>query len=128
MSILNKISVLFASAFFFVSTSIIQAQEVGAQGDNSLDKSLLWKVTGNGIKPSYLFGTIHMIAASDFFWDKNMAKAFKKSKKLVMEIDMSQTMAMAVQMMQLAPMQGDQSLVDLLSEEDYEMVKKYFGK
>jgi hypothetical protein len=126
MSFLNKISVLFASVFFFVSTSFVQGQEVAAQGDNSLDKSLLWKVTGNGIKPSYLFGTIHMIGAADFFWDKNMEKAFKKSKKLVMEIDMSQTMAMAIQMMQLAPMQGDQSLVDLLSEEDYDMVKKYF--
>jgi uncharacterized protein YbaP (TraB family) len=91
-----------------------------------LEKSLLWKVTGKGIKPSYVFGTIHMISEKDFFWDKSMAKAFKKTKKLVMEMDMSQQMVMAVQMMQLAPMKGGESLSDLVSEEDYKIIETYF--
>lgn len=97
-----------------------------APKDEKLTKSLLWKVTGKGIKPSYVFGTIHMIGADDFFWSKSMDKAFKKTKKLVMEMDMSQQMTMAVQMMQLAPMKGGETLQDLLSEEDYDLVKTYF--
>jgi uncharacterized protein len=129
MSIFKKITAFLTIALLAVSFNNSEAQENKAASppeEGKLEKSLLWKVTGNGIKPSYLFGTIHLIGEADFFWDKNMEKAFKKSKKLVMEIDMSQTMAMAIQMMQLAPMQGDKSLVDLLSEEDYALVKKYF--
>jgi uncharacterized protein YbaP (TraB family) len=94
--------------------------------DEKLEKSLLWKVTGKGIKPSYVFGTIHMIGADDFFWDKSMEKAFKKTKKLVMEMDMSQQMAMAIQMMKLAPMKGGETLKDLVSEEDYKIIETYF--
>ncbi len=129
MSIFKKITAFLTIALLAVSFNNSEAQDNKTSStpeEGKLEKSLLWKVTGNGIKPSYLFGTIHLIAEKDFFWDKNMEKAFKKSKKLVMEIDMSQTMAMAVQMMQLAPMQGDKSLADLLSEEDYDLVKKYF--
>jgi hypothetical protein len=129
MSILKIITTFLAIALLIVPFNNAEAQDNKTSSDPenvNLEKSLLWKITGNGIKPSYLFGTIHMIGEADFFWDKNMEKAFKKSKKLVMEIDMSQTMAMAFQMMQLAPMQGDQLLVDLLSEEDYALVKTYF--
>ncbi|MBL4650595.1 MAG: TraB/GumN family protein [Aureispira sp.] len=86
----------------------------------------MWKVTGKGIKPSYVFGTIHMIGADDFFWNKSMEKAFKKTKKLVMEMDMSQQMAMAIQMMKLAPMKGGETLKDLVSEEDYKIIETYF--
>ncbi|MCH2022077.1 MAG: TraB/GumN family protein [Saprospiraceae bacterium] len=120
--------------FFTITFSVISFHNLNAQEQldsenprqDKLENSLLWKVSGNGIKTSYIFGTIHMISKTDFFWDKNMDKAFKKSKKLVMEIDMSQSLVMAVQMMQLAPMKGDQTLKDLISEQDYEIVKKYF--
>ena len=120
------------SILLFILGFVITGQKSKAQSDNqpssSLEKSLLWKVTGKGIKPSYLFGTIHMIAAKDYFWNENMDKAFDKCKKLVMEIDMSNQMAMAIEMMKLAPMNGDQSLEDLLSEEDYKTVSDYFLK
>ena len=117
------------SAFLVLLTTTCFFNTAAAQTDaanESLDKSLLWKVTGKGIKPSYVFGTIHMIAEKDFFWNKQMEKALKKTKKLVMEMDMSQQMAMAVQMMQLAPMKGGETLKDLVSEEDYALVKQYF--
>jgi len=129
MSIIKTFSAFLAIVFWAVSFSSADAQKNAAKdapSNEKLEKSLLWKITGNGIKPSYLFGTIHMIAEEDFFWNKNMNKAFKKTKKLVMEIDMSQSMAMAVQMMQLAPMKGGETLKDLISEEDYTLVQQYF--
>lgn len=91
-----------------------------------LEKSLLWKVTGKGIKPSYLFGTIHIIGAKDYVWTPTMDKALKKTKKLVTEIDMSKQMSMAIEMMRLAPMKDGRTLEDLLSKEDYALVKRYF--
>ena len=129
MSIFKTLSTFFVLAFWACSLNTADAQKDSNQEppqEEKLEKSLLWKVTGNGIKPSYIFGTIHMIGEEDFFWNKTMDKAFKKTKKLVMEIDMSQTLAMAVQMMQLAPMKGGETLKDLVSEEDYKLIKTFF--
>ncbi|MFT3740859.1 MAG: TraB/GumN family protein [Breznakibacter sp.] len=52
-------------------------------------KSLLWEISGNGIKTSYLFGTIHMVCADDFAIDAKVMDAFNRSDKLVLEIDVS---------------------------------------
>lgn len=51
--------------------------------------SLLWKVTGNGLsKPSYVFGTIHIICKDDFVWTNAMQQAFAVSEKVCMEMDL----------------------------------------
>nr|WP_294927302.1 TraB/GumN family protein [uncultured Flavobacterium sp.] len=55
-----------------------------------LENSLLWEVSGNGLsKPSYLYGTIHMICAADYFFSEKAKKAFDSSNKLVLEVDLS---------------------------------------
>jgi uncharacterized protein YbaP (TraB family) len=52
--------------------------------------SLLWKISGNGLKnPSYIFGTIHIIPASDFYTHPAMDSLLSKSQSLVMEMDLS---------------------------------------
>ena len=138
-SVLIKININLMSVFKFLSavlsvaicwvvtTSSVHAQkEPTPAATNKLEKSLLWKITGKGIKPSYLFGTIHIIGASDYLWTPAMSKALKKTDKLVTEIDMSKQLSMAMEMMQLAPMKEDKKLEDLMSKEDYALVKKYF--
>ena len=53
-----------------------------------LENSLLWEVSGNGLeKPSYLYGTIHMICGGDYFLSEKTKKAFESSNKLVLEIN-----------------------------------------
>ncbi|MGO4772666.1 TraB/GumN family protein [Flavobacterium sp. W22_SRS_FK3] len=55
-----------------------------------LENSLLWEVSGNGLsKPSYLYGTIHMICSADYFLSEKTKKALASSNKLVLEIDLS---------------------------------------
>lgn len=50
-------------------------------------KSLLWKVEGNGLtKPSYLFGTMHIIEKDYFYFPKTLEKYVAKSDVVVMEI------------------------------------------
>lgn len=123
MKMMKNLTAFFAIALLLIwQTPTANAQETAEK----LDKTLLWKITGKGIKPSYLFGTIHMIGAEDFFWDAKMQKAFDKTDKLVMEIDMSQMLATSMQMLKLAPMDDNKELKDLMSEEDYTMVEKYF--
>lgn len=86
--------------------------------------SLLWEISGNGLKkPSYLFGTIHVIAEQDFFFPKYMEKALKKSKKLIMEVDLTDVMGQ-INVMQLAMLDSGKTLADLYSKEDYAFIRQ----
>lgn len=52
--------------------------------------SLVWKVSGNGLKKdSYLFGTIHMACEEDFRMNENAKAALGKVEQLVFELDIS---------------------------------------
>lgn len=83
-------------AFFF--TSNIDAQT----NSPKLENSLLWEVSGKGLKkPSYLYGTIHMICSKDYFLSEKSKKAFDQSEKLVLEINFTDPNEMS-QMQQLA--------------------------
>lgn len=70
----------------FVFNGAINAQTVSPQ----LENSLLWEVSGNGLtKPSYLYGTVHMICGPDYFLSEKTKKAFDASSELVLEINFS---------------------------------------
>lgn len=62
---------------------------VNAQTQKS-ENSVLWEVSGNGLaKPSYLFGTIHMICGKDFVMKPKATDAFSRTSKLALEVNMS---------------------------------------
>lgn len=51
--------------------------------------SLLWKIEGNGLtKPSYLFGTVHMICKDNFVMPEKVSKAISQTTQSYLEIDM----------------------------------------
>lgn len=53
------------------------------------ENSVLWEVSGNGLtKPSYLFGTVHMICGKDFVMKPKVVEAFSKTSKLALEVNM----------------------------------------
>jgi len=53
------------------------------------EKTLLWQVTGKGItKPSYLFGTIHLMCSGDLAVPAIVKERFNAAKALYLEIDM----------------------------------------
>lgn len=85
-------------AFFFFVCNGISAQTKTSK----LENSLLWEVSGNGLKkPSYLYGTIHMICSKDYFLSDKAKNAFEKSDKLILEINFTDPNEMS-QMQQLA--------------------------
>ncbi|SEW55924.1 TraB/GumN family protein [Chitinophaga arvensicola] len=62
------------------------AGRASAQAPAAKDKSLLWEITGNGLaKPSYLYGTIHMICEKDFKVADKTEKALHAAGRLVIE-------------------------------------------
>jgi uncharacterized protein YbaP (TraB family) len=61
------------------------------------ENSVLWEVSGNGLtKPSYLFGTIHMICGKDFVMQPKATVAFSKTSKLALEFNIIDPDEMAI--------------------------------
>ena len=90
-----------------------------------LEKSLLWEISGNGLaKPSYLYGTIHMICKDDAALGDSLVAAIERSDRVYFEIDMDNLMEMLTALKDFK-MKNDTTLADLLSKEDYEKVKEY---
>ncbi|MFY0653860.1 MAG: TraB/GumN family protein [Cyclobacteriaceae bacterium] len=69
-------------------------------GQNSsaqkLKSSLLWKIEGKNFqKPSYLFGTIHIICPNDFEMFQPVKEAVESSELMFLELDMDDSTLMA---------------------------------
>ena len=90
-----------------------------------LEKSLLWEISGNGLtKPSYLYGTIHMICKDDAALGDSLVAAIENSDRVYFEVDMDNLMEMLSAFKDFK-MRNDTTLADLLSKEDYEKVKEF---
>ncbi|MCB0526667.1 MAG: TraB/GumN family protein [Lewinellaceae bacterium] len=90
------------------------------------EKSVVWKISGNKLKkPSYLYGTIHMIPKSEFEMPGVIREALDRSKRVTFEIDMKEMTNFRTQfgLLTKAFMPGGKTLKDLLNEDDYQFVK-----
>ncbi len=104
--------------------SLLSVAAIGQPGKEN--NTLLWKISGNGLeKPSYLFGTIHMLCADDAGLSKNMKKIIGESDEIYFEVDMDNPFEMLGAIGKMK-MKDDTTLKDLLSKEDYKKVKEYF--
>ncbi|MES2812177.1 MAG: TraB/GumN family protein [Bacteroidota bacterium] len=55
-----------------------------------IEKSLLWEVSGKRLtKPSYLFGTVHMICEKDYILRPKVTEALAKTTKLALEVNLA---------------------------------------
>ncbi|WP_462250524.1 TraB/GumN family protein [Ekhidna sp.] len=86
-----------------------------------LDNTLLWKVEGDDIQTSYLFGTFHMLPQADFVLKEKVKKAFNQAEKVVMELDFDDP-NMQSEMMKNIQMKGGVTLDQLMSKEDLEIL------
>jgi uncharacterized protein YbaP (TraB family) len=87
--------------------------------------SLLWKVSGNGLKePSYIYGTVHVICSDDALLSDEFKKIIRNTDEIYFEIDMDDMDEM-MSSLKLLKMKGDTTLELLLSASDLEKVKNY---
>ncbi len=91
------------------------------------EKTLLWKVTGQNAKPSYLFGTMHMMCSSDIVMSDKLKAAFNDASKIYMELDMDDP-GMMMEMMMGMNMKNNESLDSLLPKDQYDSAAKVFQK
>jgi uncharacterized protein YbaP (TraB family) len=88
--------------------------------------TLLWQISGNGLqRPSYLFGTIHLICSGDAVLSDSLKNAIQSSDAVYFEVDMDNLFEM-LGVVRKMKMRDDTTLADLLDRDDYEKVKKYF--
>lgn len=90
------------------------------------EKSLLWRVSGNGLKkPSYVFGTIHLIPKSEFSFSKSVENALASCRRITFEIDMKEMTNLRTQigLISKAFMPDGITLRTLLTPEDYALVR-----
>ena len=76
---------------------LFYSQRLTAQATDK-NASLLWKISGHGLaKPSYLFGTIHVICLDDYLWTDKMKASLDTCEKVCFEMDLDdhQTMVSA---------------------------------
>jgi uncharacterized protein YbaP (TraB family) len=92
-------------------------------GYSQAEKSLLWKISGNGLeKPSYLFGTIHITC--DATLSSKVLDALDKTSQLYLELDMDNP-ALSLTVMKYATMNDGSKLSTLATKEDYDIVSKF---
>ena len=92
-------------------------------GQQPYPKSLLWRISGNGLKkPSYLYGTIHLTDNRLFNLGDSVYQAIEKSEGLAIEVNPDELGAYYVNQA-ITEAEGTK-LQQLLNEKDY---KKYSG-
>ena len=108
------ISLIFSSLYF---TQIYGQKE---------EKSLLYEISGNGLsKPSYVYGTIHIICKSDFVMNEATKQKFSETQQVYLELDMDDPKMMP-EMMKSMYMTDGSTLKNLLSEVDYQKVSQFY--
>jgi uncharacterized protein YbaP (TraB family) len=89
------------------------------------EKTLLWEVSGKGItKPSYLFGTIHLMCSDELKMPNLVKEKFNTANELYLEIDMDDPNMM--QEMMAGMQMKDSSTLEKLMGNKFENVNTIF--
>lgn len=105
-----------AALLVFITLFSVKAQEN--------DNSLLWKVEGNNIKTSYVFGTFHMLPKEDFVLKDKVKDAFAATELVVLELDMDDP-AMQTEYLKHAAMPEGSTLVEYMDNDEFTIIDTY---
>ncbi len=125
---MKNLSILFVS-FLLGTIGCKPAEKAVAYTPENIvptEKSLVWKISGKGLKkPSFLYGTIHMIPKDQFELPEPVREGLDKVRRVAFEIDMKEMTNLRSQMSLITKsfMAGGKTLKDLLNEEDYALVR-----
>ncbi len=93
---------------------------------NNDGNTLLWEVSGNGLsKPSYLFGTFHLMCRGDIRFSAPLRSAFGYADEIYMEMDMDDPSVLLGGLLMMG-MKGGKTLKDLYTKEEYQKVYSFF--
>jgi uncharacterized protein len=114
-----------SATFFFLLVLFVLACKQKDAKIATNENSLLWKISGNGLKrPSYIYGTVHIICSEDALLSDDFKKIIKNSDEVYFEVDLDNIEEM-FSILDKMKMRGDTTLEDLLSGSDFEKVKNF---
>jgi uncharacterized protein YbaP (TraB family) len=89
--------------------------------------TLLWKITGKGVaRPSYLFGTMHILCADNAALGDSLKAAIGSVDEVYFEINLGD-MSDMIGAIGYMRMNDGKKLSDLLTPAEYQRVRAYFG-
>lgn len=89
--------------------------------------TLLWEVSGNGLdKPSYLFGTFHLLCKEDIHFSDALKTAMQRADTIYMEMDMDDPSTLMGGMLYMT-MKDGKTLKDFYTEEEYKRLTDFFN-
>ncbi|MCD4792677.1 MAG: TraB/GumN family protein [Bacteroidales bacterium] len=107
-------------------TILLYSHFIWAQDTVKYENALLWEITGNDIEePSYIFGTIHLIPADDYFFTDIMKEKFENCKILALEIDINMSLLEQVSLAKKLILPDNKSLSDYMTEGEYKKFSDY---
>jgi len=121
---------LFAILACGVSRTIGPVVSDTGQDSTRLENALLWRISRADIaSESYLFGTIHIIGADQYFLPAGTDYVMEMADRFVFEIDMADMMDLGAQFTLLtkAFMTDGTRIKDLVSAEDYNIIEAHFA-
>ena len=111
---------------WLVAFTSLCALNTPSQAQTVANSSLLWKIEKNGNPHvSYLFGTIHMIPANQYFVPTGLKDALKVSEALVLEMDIDIPLREQMELMATMVYPTGKSLQDFVEPADFELFKTY---
>ena len=109
--------------FFYGCKSQNNKLTVKKLGNNN---TLLWQVSGNGLaKPSYIFGTFHLLCKGDIQFSEQLKKSLAYADEIYLEMDMDDPSTM-LGGLQYMNMKDGKKLKDLYTDDEYKKVENYF--
>ena len=113
-------------AMFFMLQSC-QSQPAPKLTSGKTDNTLLWEISGNGLKkPSYLFGTFHMMCKDDIHFSQNLQTALTYAQEVYFEMDLDDA-ANTLGALMFMNMKDGKTLRDLYTDEEFARLEKYFS-
>ena len=93
---------------------------------NKDDNSLLWEISGNGLRsPSYLFGTFHLMCKNDIRFSESLKTAIASTSETWLEMDLDDPSTMLGALF-LMKMNDGKKLADLYTADEYKRLDNFF--
>lgn len=105
--------------FIFLTLGSLSAQLSGP-------KTIFWEITGENLdRPSYLFGSMHIIPKREFQPFKQVDKLLKTSDRLILEMEIDVPLKTKMEWAKMMILPDGVLISDFMNEEDFTQLKSY---
>lgn len=92
----------------------------------SSQAQLLYKIDGNNLqKPSYIYGTIHIMPKKDFVLSDSIKSAFNSCRELAMEVDLNMDLKTQLEILELTMIPDGKTIADITTKENSERIRNF---